>query len=95
MKSFENLRIVKVLEHVFPRTLIALNPWILPIQVLVVTVADVPEGKSPKRVANELFNYFGIGSMERENGVLVAGSATACTVNAQVSRYRNHDNFGG
>lgn len=40
-------------------------------QVLVVTVADVPEGKSPKQVANELFNYFGIGSMERENSILV------------------------
>ena len=40
-------------------------------QVVVVTVGDVPASKTPKRVATELFNYWGIGSIDRENGVLV------------------------
>ncbi len=40
-------------------------------QVIVVTAPDVPAGKTPKQTANELFNYWGVGSMERENGVLV------------------------
>lgn len=40
-------------------------------QVVVVTVGDVPASKTPKLVATELFNYWGIGSIDRENGVLV------------------------
>lgn len=39
-------------------------------QVIVVTVPDVA-GKSPKQTATDLFNYWGIGSMQRENGILV------------------------
>ena len=60
-------------------------------QVLVVTVDDVPPGKSPKRVATDLFNYWGIGSIQRENGVLVFVVKNAKRVEIEVGLALNRD----
>ena len=51
----------------------------------------MPPGKSPKRVATDLFNYWGIGSMQRENGVLVLVVKNAKRVEIEVGLALNRD----
>jgi len=60
-------------------------------QIVVVTVGDVPASKTPKRTATELFNYFGIGSMQRENGVLVLIVQNARRVEIEVGLALEND----
>lgn len=59
-------------------------------QVVVVTVDDVADNFTPKRFATELFNYWAIGSMQKDNGVLVLVVKDQRRVEVEVGIGLNH-----